>query len=155
MIKCKECGKEASSKTETCPHCGVVVKKQPTQYGCGKVILLGFVVFIFFFITLSLNSNNPTKSRKWYEGGNLSQETAEVWISASYRNRLATTADFIAEATPKAKQDELFDNGGRILKTKSEALEQCISETVFNTKSNSLMVSEIATTCIILLGFDK
>jgi len=60
LIKCKECGKEVSKKAESCPHCGAPVKKQPTQYGCGTLIVLGVVVFIFIAV-FSDNSSTTSK----------------------------------------------------------------------------------------------
>lgn len=30
LIKCKECNKEISDKAETCPHCGITLKKKKT-----------------------------------------------------------------------------------------------------------------------------
>ena len=31
---------------------------------------------------------------EWYQGGTLHQKTAVVWVKATYRNRLATAADY-------------------------------------------------------------
>lgn len=62
LVKCKECGHEVSKKAETCPNCGAPVKKKPTQYGCGTLILLGFIVFIFIGVFSSNDSTNtPSK----------------------------------------------------------------------------------------------
>ena len=62
MIKCKECGKEVSSKAEKCPHCGVVVKKAATQYGAGTVLLLGIVGVVLFGLFSEPNSTTtPAK----------------------------------------------------------------------------------------------
>ena len=64
LVKCKECGLEVSKKAETCPNCGAPVKKKPTQYGCGTLILLGFIVFIFIYVFSSNNSSNiPSKPK--------------------------------------------------------------------------------------------
>ena len=53
LIKCIECGKEISSKADTCPHCGVKNKKR--GFGICGILLIGFIglfllVFIFFQI---------------------------------------------------------------------------------------------------------
>ena len=53
LIKCKECGKEISSKADTCPNCGVKNKKR--GFGVCGILFLGFIglfllVFIFFQI---------------------------------------------------------------------------------------------------------
>ncbi len=44
LKKCKECGKEISSKAESCPNCGVVLKK--------KTGFLTYVVAVFFILIL-------------------------------------------------------------------------------------------------------
>lgn len=47
LVKCRECGSQVSNKAETCPSCGVTIKAKPTQYGCGTLILIGVVIFIW------------------------------------------------------------------------------------------------------------
>lgn len=58
LKNCKECGKEVSKKAEACPHCGAPVKKKPTQYGCGTLILIGIVAIIF----IGVFSSDDTKT---------------------------------------------------------------------------------------------
>ncbi|MFZ3088021.1 MAG: zinc-ribbon domain-containing protein [Methylotenera sp.] len=58
LSKCKECGKEVSSKAEACPHCGAPIKKQQKQYGCGTLILLGIIVMVL----ISVFSSNDTST---------------------------------------------------------------------------------------------
>lgn len=60
LTNCKECGKEVSKKAETCPHCGAPLKKQPTQYGCGTLIILGIVVFILIGVFSSNDTSTPS-----------------------------------------------------------------------------------------------
>lgn len=60
LIDCKECGKEVSKKAESCPHCGAPLKKQPTQYGCGTLILMLIVVFILIGVFLP-DDRTPTQ----------------------------------------------------------------------------------------------
>jgi hypothetical protein len=60
LINCKECGKEVSKKAETCPHCGVPLKKQPSQYGCGTLILIGIVVFILIVVFSSSDTSKTS-----------------------------------------------------------------------------------------------
>ena len=47
LIKCEECGKEISSKADTCPHCGYKEKKT----GCLGV--LGYLILALFIIGLA------------------------------------------------------------------------------------------------------
>ena len=59
LKKCKECGNEVSTKAESCPNCGAVLKKKT---GClGNV---GAAILILFVIGLigSLIDNEPNKS---------------------------------------------------------------------------------------------
>ncbi len=64
LINCKECGNTVSKKAETCPSCGAPVKKKPTQYGCGALILLIFILFIFSYIyTSNFTSDSKTSSK--------------------------------------------------------------------------------------------
>ena len=60
LVNCKECGKEVSGKADTCPHCGVPLKKQPTQYGCGTLIVIGVVSFILIGIFSSNDTSKPS-----------------------------------------------------------------------------------------------
>ena len=63
LRKCKECGKEISTKAESCPNCGAKVKK---KMGCLQSILLIFIVLIAigYFSSKSdyAPSSSPTKS---------------------------------------------------------------------------------------------
>jgi hypothetical protein len=57
LRKCKECGKEVSTKAEACPNCGAPIKQKSKEYGCiasllmligGAVVLLVIVAWLFF-----------------------------------------------------------------------------------------------------------
>ena len=60
LTNCKECGKEVSTKAETCPHCGTPLRKQPTQYGCGTLILVGIVALILIGVFSSNDTSKPS-----------------------------------------------------------------------------------------------
>ena len=58
-IKCKECGKDLSSKAEICPNCGVRVKKKGIISKAfrffeviGVLIVIGLVVFFGYLLSL-------------------------------------------------------------------------------------------------------
>jgi len=57
LIKCKECGNEVSKNAESCPKCGAPIRKKPTQYGCGTLILLIIVGFVLIGVFSSNDSN--------------------------------------------------------------------------------------------------
>lgn len=63
LTNCKDCGKEVSKKAETCPHCGAPIKKPPTQYGCGTLILIVVVVSILIGIFSSNDKSTPSAPR--------------------------------------------------------------------------------------------
>lgn len=45
LKKCKECGKEVSTKAESCPNCGAVLKRKTSGCaGCLAVFIIGFIV---------------------------------------------------------------------------------------------------------------
>ena len=50
LMKCKECGKEISSKAEFCPHCGFVYKKQ--KAGTKKIVLVTLITLFVVGIIL-------------------------------------------------------------------------------------------------------
>ncbi|MFC1613915.1 DUF3862 domain-containing protein [Gemmatimonadota bacterium] len=62
MMKCKECGNEVSSKAESCPGCGVVLKKKT---GCLTYMLAGFLFLILLGVIGSLmNDSTPSSKPK-------------------------------------------------------------------------------------------
>jgi hypothetical protein len=108
LIKCKECGNEVSSKAEKCPHCGVTVKEKTS--GCAWLFLI-LIIFMLYSAAVNAPSLTPTAEapppiapkssapqNEWYEGGTLQKATMKEWSSASYENRLATSADFVASS---------------------------------------------------------
>lgn len=118
IIKCKECKKEVSSSAKICPHCGI---KDP---GVGALqMLIGFIVLAVIIAVLvstcSEDENSTTKQTNasvksvsditksvdlnWYEGGTLHSSNALEWQKASYKNKLASSADFLATTWKKNK----------------------------------------------------
>jgi len=61
LMTCKSCGKEISSKAESCPHCGHSYKKssKDTNIGCGGLIALIVIIFIIYSLS---NDDKPTKA---------------------------------------------------------------------------------------------
>ncbi len=53
---CSECGKEVSTKAQTCPHCGAKREKvgiMLIKVGCGVIILVPLgIAMIFFLLSL-------------------------------------------------------------------------------------------------------
>lgn len=97
-------------------------------------------VAVAFFLAAAASAG------EWYEGGTLHKATARQWNAATYRNRLATSADFIAAAKAASDMKEL--------RARAAGLERCISEGTDDPRLQDLRVSEVAAACIILLGYD-
>ena len=72
----------------------------------------------------SSSSSSSKPDTSWFEGGNLHRATVKQWKAASYSNRLATSADFVA-----ASQDVDYGNLAEF-KTMATKLEKCISTAV-------------------------
>ena len=59
LMKCKECGKEISSKAEFCPHCGFVYKKgKGTKKVVFTTIITVFSIIIVLILILNINDCN-------------------------------------------------------------------------------------------------
>ena len=57
LIKCTECGKEISSKANTCPHCGAPLVKEKKKGSCLTKILGIFILFIGLIFMIGALSN--------------------------------------------------------------------------------------------------
>ncbi len=62
LKKCKECGKEVSSKAKNCPNCGAPIKKQIST-GSGCLIIILFVLFIGWIFSSIFDTPSSTDWR--------------------------------------------------------------------------------------------
>ena len=84
----------------------------------------------------------------WHSGGQLHDATLRTWKAASYRNRLATSADFAA-AIVRSSGTRL--NSLEDLKPYAERMERCITEASdVPEKVENTPVVEIAASCQVL-----
>jgi hypothetical protein len=60
-------------------------------------IIKALLLFLVCAIVLGVAAD-PAAKMKWYEGGTLHRLTALDWQKATYANKLATCADFVAHA---------------------------------------------------------
>ena len=90
--------------------------------------------------------HRTSKTKKWYVGGTLHDKTVANWRAATYENRLATCADFVIKL---GKYQSLPLD----LKKRAVELEACISKAVEGGSVDKKPLSEIATTCAVLLGY--
>ncbi|HBU2531603.1 TPA: hypothetical protein MCU09_003848 [Klebsiella pneumoniae] len=63
---------------------------QPIASPCLKHLNVAYLL-LFLFVSFS------SHAREWYEGGTLQKAGALDWQSATYENKLATSADLIAK----------------------------------------------------------
>jgi hypothetical protein len=89
---------------------------------------------------------SPSTSREWYSGGTLHAKSVAEWRSASRRDRLATSADFVMKLGD-------YRSLPSDLRRRSEELETCISKAVEGGEVDTRPVSEIGAACAVLLGY--
>jgi hypothetical protein len=58
LIKCKECGKEVSTKAKECPSCGAHLKSSSSN-GCFTIIAVIFIFGIIWFFFIMNKSDKP------------------------------------------------------------------------------------------------
>ena len=102
-------------------------------------------------IILAMGVAGGIASAQWYSGGSLHGATGKQWVAASSSNRLATSADFVAKAFGEKKVRSL----GSIdkLKPYAQNVKSCVDETYRAPNSQNLRVSEVAASCLIILGY--
>ena len=115
--------------------------------GCFVIVILLIVITALFKFGCSISQSSEDIYRKpiasnqdWFSGGTLHDSTLTEWRSATYRNRLATCADFIAGTRKK-------------LGSKSDAqnLESCISEVAASKELSGMSTAEVAVACLQML----
>ena len=99
------------------------------------------------FCILILFITSAIYAGEWYEGGTLHNATLREWYSASYQNRLATSADLIA-AVKLAKDMKQ-------LKERAIELENYITTVAKDPISHDQEVKGIAAIGMVLLGFQS
>lgn len=95
----------------------------------------------------SSEQNNPVSNNdtSWMSGGTLHKATMREWEQATYANRLATAADFIA-----ATQNVDYGNLGQF-KQMATQLEACISKAGEGGSADNEQVVVISSYCLTLL----
>ena len=107
--------------------------------------ILLFLAFII--LNCSTGETNSSKSKEWYEGGTLHKANAREWKSATDENKLATCGDFVSRADDSQSLEEI--------KRRATELRSCVNEATVEPGTDDMKVSEVATLCIILLGYQK
>lgn len=177
LISCPECTNEISDSAETCPKCGFRLKPPqpnlvPTRYipvsngplkGNGSykswstVILLLVGVLIVFSIFVSLFKNDTGSSsaktkvneKIWYAGGTLHNGTLEDWRNASFDNKLATCADWAANAK-KVYGESYGSDFEEALRKDAMEIKACVDEVALEPTIN-MKLNDIAAACIVMI----
>ena len=92
-------------------------------------------------------NSTPTAISQWYEGGTLHGATIADWKSATARNRLATSADFVMVSGQ-------YQSLPPDLRDRAVQFEECISTATQGVAAvDTSLVSEIAAACGLLLQY--
>lgn len=120
------------------------------QHAVSFLGLILFVILAFGSVDNSGESGDSTRitrprgssSTQWFQGGNLHKATVAEWKNASYQNKLATAADWLASTKWKGHlmSPDDFDR----LKLKAQMLVNAVDEVVTVEHTDSLQVTEIA-----------
>lgn len=111
MIKCKECGKQVSTKAKTCPECGAPVKKQT---GCLPGCLVLLVLVPLIVIGLSEFGNKKTSPIKTPSSPKLVQSTVQPNLATAIKKkskiRLSLEQVFSADSIIKIEVNKIEKN---------------------------------------------
>jgi len=131
-----------------------MIIKNKSQHAMSLLGLLLFLILAVGSVDDSGESGSSSRvsmprsssSSQWFQGGNLHSATVGQWKNASYQNKLATAADWLAATKWKGhltKPDD-FDR----LKLRAQMLVNAVDETVAGQKADYLKVAEIAAALI-------
>lgn len=152
LITCPECKKKISENAESCPKCGyrlspseiTGIKKKDKRLQKGGTIgcLSVLAVFVILYFIGSFSSSDSPSSKQWFQGGNLHTATITQWMNATYENKLATSADWLAETKWKGhlNSPEDFER----IKIKAQMLVQAVDNVAAGVVKGSVKVNEIA-----------
>ena len=120
--------------------------KKQISTGSGCLIIILLVIFTAWIF--SSFSDTPSSSRQWLQGGNLHNATISEWKSATYQNKLATAADWLAGTIWEGYLTSPDDFNK--LKVKAQMLVNAVDGVVTVKKTDYLKVNELATAIIIM-----
>jgi len=92
--------------------------------------------------------SRSSSSKQWYEGGNLHGATFAQWRGATYQNKLATAADWLAASKWKGHLKSPSDFAR--MKVKAQILVNAVDQAVTVEEMDSLQVTESAAVIITL-----
>jgi hypothetical protein len=146
-------------------------EEEPVRFSYKYAGIAALLIFCFFiyagyssnedsknYSSSTSSSNNYTNvstpavssTGEWYENGTLHRANIQQWNSASYANKVATSADM---AISHSKVSGKVRNSGNMSTLRPYAFEllTCINETSAGKGYETMKISEIAAMCIILM----
>lgn len=97
LVACKECGKDISSRANSCPHCGISLKKPSILW---KVVALPLV--IIFLVLIVVGMFMPDEP---YQQTDARMAIKACWDQQAKKSNDSAMARFIAGACEKLEQD--------------------------------------------------
>lgn len=124
-------------------------KDQPNQFGRGAVSVGIVLAAIWLFFPTHASKSSGSSKVEWFQGGTLHGSTVGEWNAASYRNRLATAADWTTGIIGQAEFERIGLSGVR---QKAEELVKCVDGSISDLSgAESLSATEIAAMCATLM----
>ena len=99
-----------------------------------------------------LLTHPPVADSEWYSGGTLHRATVGEWRNASYRDKLATAADW-ALAHDGVKNEVTRSGSIQTLKPFAIDLVSCVDGATGPSGNDGLRVTQLAASCMVLLGW--
>lgn len=108
-------------------------------------------------ISLSLLCSLQAQAAKkeWFEGGNLHKASLATWSKANYRNKLATSADFIMTLSRGKFLKFTIVPSSTEMKKYAAPIEKCISEVAKDKKLHSQKAADTAIMCAVSMEWSK
>ena len=102
-------------------------------------------------IVLLLLFSTSAFAAEWYEEGSLHDKRVNEWKQATYANRLATSADFVAYIFGEERVGRMGSMDA--LKPYVVQMMTCIDEGTKGDNIPNMQVSEVAASCTVIMGW--
>ena len=170
MPFCKNCGTEYQEGAKFCPSCGKPIGGQPTPpqqpqpvqqqppvvqqpkkrktSGLAIGCLVVICIIVLIAIMSSICNGQQPVAKQWFQGGDLHNATVAQWKSATYQNKLATAADWLAATKWKGHLNT--PNDFDRIKIKAQMLVNALDEVAKAEGIDDTQINEIASGLITL-----
>lgn len=116
LTKCKECGKEMSTKADACPHCGAKRGSVTGKFWTGIKILVALVVGLVVYQCTQLLNRDHDSSPKAVGS---SPAPAVASSAPPARSRLCSANDFTISGTKARREQQFMTITGTVTNTNS------------------------------------